>query len=133
MAKAVLVSFTLITVILGVVPIMGYSIYNVTLLRKTLFVKNEYDKIARPMRDQSNTTSVHVSLNIFVIYDIDEVTQTLKVSGSLLLNWVDENLMWEPDDFGGITTGVFPQEYVWKPGIALKNTVDDFKTLGDSR
>ncbi len=81
--------------------------------------------------DQSVPTIVHVSLQIYVIYDVDEVMQTLKVSASLRLSWLDEHLVWNPDDFDGIQTGVYPQNSVWKPDVSLKNSVDDFKTLGD--
>ncbi|KAH3730744.1 hypothetical protein DPMN_056737 [Dreissena polymorpha] len=111
--------------------VSSYSLHNVTSLRKTLFQTNEYDVISRPMMDQSIPTIVHVSLLIYVIYDVDEVMQTLKVSASLRLSWRDEHLVWNPSDYDGIQTGVYPQNSVWKPDVSLKNSVDDFKTLGD--
>ncbi|XP_052776117.1 neuronal acetylcholine receptor subunit alpha-6-like [Mya arenaria] len=40
-------------------------------------------------------------------------------------------LTWRPVDFDGIQTCVYPQDNVWKPAVALKNTVNDVKTLGD--
>ncbi|WAR23911.1 ACHA6-like protein [Mya arenaria] len=53
------------------------------------------------------------------------------MSASLKITWTDENLMWTPADYSGINIGVYPQDHIWKPGVALKNSVEDFKTLGD--
>ncbi|XP_052776116.1 acetylcholine receptor subunit alpha-1-B-like [Mya arenaria] len=107
----------------------AYTLQNVTLLRKTLF--QDYDKISRPKHNQSEPTEVRMCLNIYVIYDVAEVTQSIQMSASLKITWADENLMWTPADYSGIDVGVYPQNDIWKPGVALKNSVEDFKTLGD--
>lgn len=109
----------------------SYTLYNVTALRKYLFETKQYDKISRPMMDQSAPTEVRITFNLYTIYDVEEVTQTLKVSGSLHMEWLDEALVWRPEDFAGIQSGVYPQDDVWKPGVALKNSVDNFQTVGD--
>jgi len=106
-----------------------YTLQNVTALRATLF--QNYDKISRPMLDQSVPTVVRMGLSVYVIYDVQEVTQSIKLSASLKISWLDENLMWSPSDYDGIEVGVYPQEFLWRPGVALKNSVEDYKTLGD--
>ena len=108
-----------------------YTLYNVTALRRHLFETQKYDKLSRPMMDQSQPTQVSIKFNIYTIYDVEEVTQTLKVAGSLHMEWLDEALVWDPVDFGGINVGVYPQDHVWKPGVALKNSVESFETVGD--
>lgn len=128
--RAIFYLMTVLTV-LAKHKVHTYTLHNVTALRRYLFETKEYDKISRPMINQSAPTEVRIVFNVYTIYDIVEVTQTLKVSGSLQMQWLDEALMWNPADFEGIQFGVYPQDDVWKPGIALKNSVESFQTIGD--
>ena len=56
--------------------------------------------------------------------------ETLKITGYLALEWKDEFLQWNKSQFGGIEHYLFPQDDVWKPDIALKNSFEKQKTLG---
>ena len=75
---------------------------------------------------------VLVSFNLLSINELDEVRETLKTTGYLEVLWKDEFLTWTPADYGGLTYAFFPQDDVWKPDVALKNSVVEYKELGVS-
>ena len=75
---------------------------------------------------------VYVSFYLLAINELDEVEETLKTTGFLVVEWTDQFLSWNADDYGGIEYYFFPQDDVWKPDIALKNSVEKYKPLGVS-
>ena len=66
------------------------------------------------------------------IHELDEVSETLKTTGYLEISWKDDFLRWTPANFGGIQYTFLPQDDVWKPDVALKNSMEDYKQLGVS-
>lgn len=101
-------------------------------LRKQIFETQEYDKKILPADDQTDATEVYVSFYLLAINELDEVEETLKTTGFLVVEWTDQFLSWNADDYGGIEYYFFPQDDVWKPDIALKNSVEKYKPLGVS-
>ena len=75
---------------------------------------------------------VFVSFHLLAINELDEVRETLKTSGYLEVQWRDEFLTWNTADYGGMSYTFFPQDDVWKPDVALKNSVVEYKELGVS-
>ena len=75
-------------------------------------------------------SAVYVSFNLLSINELNEVTETLKSTGYLRIDWRDDFLTWNTSDFGGLTYAFFPQDDVWKPDVALKNSMVDYKQLG---
>ena len=75
-------------------------------------------------------TETFVSFFLLSINELDEVSETLTTIGYLFVEWEDEFLTWEPEDYGGINYYQFPQDDVWKPDIALINSVEKFRPLG---
>ncbi|XP_052251750.1 neuronal acetylcholine receptor subunit alpha-9-like [Dreissena polymorpha] len=56
----------------------------------------------------------------------------MKISGFLLLQWFDDFLKWEPEDYGELDHFTLPQNDVWKPDVALHNSFRAFTGLGSS-
>ena len=73
---------------------------------------------------------VYVSFYLLAINELDEVAETMKTTGFLVIEWRDEFLTWTAADYGGIDYYHFPQDDVWKPDVALKNSVEKYKSLG---
>ena len=73
-----------------------------------------------------------VSLHLLSIHELDEVSETLKSTGYLEIYWKDDFLTWNPADYGGLQYSFFPQDDIWKPDVALKNSVVEYKQLGVS-
>ncbi|WAR30961.1 ACHA6-like protein [Mya arenaria] len=76
------------------------------------------------------STNVYIEFYLLAINDLSETTETLKTTGFLSVNWNDAFLQWTPSDHGGIDLYHWPQNEVWKPDIALKNSYLDYKSLG---
>ena len=77
-------------------------------------------------------TKVYVSFYLLSINELDEVAETLKTTGYLEVEWQDDFLSWNATDYGGLSYYHFPQDDVWKPDVALKNSVEKYKPLGVS-
>ena len=77
-------------------------------------------------------TDVIVDFNLLSINELDEVAETLSTTGYLELTWHDDLLGWNASDFDGLESYLFPQDDVWKPDIALQNSVEKYKPLGVS-
>ncbi|KAK6051689.1 Neurotransmitter-gated ion-channel ligand binding domain protein, partial [Cooperia oncophora] len=45
---------------------------------------------------------------------------------SVVQEWNDELLRWNPDDFGGIQSLRIPCDLIWLPDIVLYNNADDY-------
>ena len=75
---------------------------------------------------------MRIDFYLLSINELDEVAETLSTTGYLELTWQDELLMWNAADFDGLESYLFPQDDVWKPDIALQNSVEKYKPLGVS-
>ena len=78
-----------------------------------------------------NIAEVYVSFYLLTINGLDEVAETLKTTGYLMVDWRDDYLSWNASDYGGISYYLFPQNDIWKPDVTLKNSVKKYKALGD--
>ncbi|KAH3887775.1 neuronal acetylcholine receptor subunit alpha-9-like [Dreissena polymorpha] len=97
-----------------------------------LFKTDEYSKIVRPLKDQSQSVKVFTELILNTIIDFDERDENLKISCWLSISWHDECLKWEPEDYGGLTFLALPQNDTWRPDIRLHNSFRTFTGLGSS-
>ncbi|GMR33200.1 hypothetical protein PMAYCL1PPCAC_03395, partial [Pristionchus mayeri] len=48
---------------------------------------------------------------------ISEKDQTIKVSITLFMAWVDHRLRWNPKDYGGLTSIDVTRESIWVPPV----------------
>ncbi|CAN8028949.1 unnamed protein product [Ixodes persulcatus] len=46
--------------------------------------------------------------------------------GSILQEWLDEYLVWNPSDYGNLTKLRIPCDKIWLPDIVLYNNADDY-------
>uniref|UniRef100_A0A2R8N8V0 Acetylcholine receptor subunit alpha n=1 Tax=Callithrix jacchus TaxID=9483 RepID=A0A2R8N8V0_CALJA len=54
----------------------------------------------------------------------DEVNQIVTTNVRLKQQWVDYNLKWNPDDYGGVKKIHIPSEKIWRPDLVLYNNAD---------
>ncbi|XP_060600266.1 neuronal acetylcholine receptor subunit alpha-7-like [Ruditapes philippinarum] len=106
------------------------DIYDLKNLKEQLFVTDEYDSKLRPVYNQTSAIDVWVNLYLVSIHELNEATETLKISAYLWIIWNDEFLVWNATAYGGIEQLYIPQGDVWKPDVALRNSVKQFKELG---
>ena len=94
---------------------------NVRDLLKELFTTRSYNKLVRPIVNQSEPVIAYVEYFLYGVNKVNEVEQKLTTTGFLELYWQDEFLSWDPSSYGDLEYLFLPQEYIWKPDVSLQN------------
>ncbi|PNJ59995.1 acetylcholine receptor subunit alpha isoform X1 [Pongo pygmaeus] len=109
----------------------------------------DYSSVVRPVEDHHQVVEVTVGLQLIQLINVDEVNQIVTTNVRLkqgdmidlpppscvtlgvplfshLQNeqWVDYNLKWNPDDYGGVKKIHIPSEKIWRPDLVLYNNAD---------
>ncbi|VDD84356.1 unnamed protein product [Mesocestoides corti] len=90
-------------------------------LYDVLMNRQQYNKLLRPVTNANNTLTVYFGLGLLQLMDLDEVNQILTTNVWVELEWTDSKLIWEPADFGGVTTLFIPSDQLWLPDLLLYN------------
>ena len=96
-----------------------------------LFDGDKYNKKIRPVINWTTQTIVKLKLSVVSILDFNVVDETITVTGIISLSWTDEFLTWDPENFDNLSHILIPQDDIWKPFIALENSVVKMGALGD--
>ncbi|XP_027131916.1 acetylcholine receptor subunit alpha isoform X2 [Larimichthys crocea] len=103
-----------------------------TRLVKDLFTG--YNKVVRPVNHFSEAVKVTVGLQLIQLISVDEVNQIVTSNVRLKQKWLDVNLKWNPDDYGGIRKIRVPSTDIWKPDLVLYNNADgDFAIIHETK
>lgn len=129
MYRSVLVGFI---VLCQVSVSFGQTSADAIALKNQLFVTQAYDKKIRPVTNQSDPIEVYLNFYLLAINGLDEVTEVLKTTGYLWILWYDNFLTWDPTNYGQLEYYFYPQDDIWKPDVALKNSYQEYKQLGVS-
>ncbi|XP_046562548.1 acetylcholine receptor subunit alpha-1-A-like [Haliotis rubra] len=101
----------------------GASIHDARRLQSYLF--SNYTSEHRPLNNQSETVKVSASVNLLDIIDFDDVKQQFICNALFIIDWKDEFLVWDPEDFGGIKYFTFNNGYkAWFPSLTVTNTLE---------
>ncbi|XP_060924490.1 neuronal acetylcholine receptor subunit alpha-7a [Limanda limanda] len=84
-----------------------------------------YQRLERPVLNDSQTLTVSLGLSLMQIIDVDEKNQVLTTNIWLHLLWNDNYLQWNPEEFPGVANVRFPETLIWKPDILLYNSADE--------
>ncbi|XP_070541289.1 neuronal acetylcholine receptor subunit alpha-9-like [Ptychodera flava] len=84
-----------------------------------LFVKRGYNRLIRPVYDESTTTLVEMQFFLSQVLDMDETKETLTTNAWLTLRWKDEYLEWNPAEFNGTQNIKLTSNIVWLPDLYL--------------
>ncbi|XGW25004.1 hypothetical protein V3C99_006442 [Haemonchus contortus] len=83
-----------------------------------------YNKLARPVKNDSEPVLVLLGLDFQQILDVDEKHQIMHSNVWLRMSWVDHYLTWDPSEYGNIKEVRLPISNIWKPDVLLYNSVD---------
>ncbi|XP_032211886.1 acetylcholine receptor subunit alpha isoform X2 [Mustela erminea] len=83
----------------------------------------DYNSVVRPVEDHRQVVEVTVGLQLIQLIN-DEVNQIVTTNVRLKQQWVDYNLKWNPDDYGGVKKIHIPSEKIWRPDLVLYNNAD---------
>ena len=78
-----------------------------------------YDKIVRPLRNQSEIMHVNITYDIGGIHEINEVEGTMTVFMLFYYGWIDERIRWNPVYYNNTYSLLLPADSVWKPELDL--------------
>nr|XP_043909237.1 neuronal acetylcholine receptor subunit alpha-7-like [Solea senegalensis] len=93
-----------------------------TLLKNLL---KDYNRMERPVGNDSHSLTVYFSLSLIQIMDVDEKNQVLTTNIWLQMNWFDHYLQWNESEHPGVKNLRFTTDQVWTPDILLYNSADD--------
>uniref|UniRef100_A0A673ZIQ4 5-hydroxytryptamine receptor 3B n=1 Tax=Salmo trutta TaxID=8032 RepID=A0A673ZIQ4_SALTR len=88
-----------------------------TLLRK-------YDCGVRPVQNWTRPTLIHIDLLLQSVLDVDGKTQQVTTSIWYRQIWIDEFLVWDPEEFDGITEISLSSDAIWVPDLIIREFVD---------
>ncbi|XP_067664247.1 acetylcholine receptor subunit alpha-1-A-like [Haliotis asinina] len=101
----------------------GASIHDARRLKSYLF--SNYTSEHRPLNNQSERVKVSAIVNLLDITDFDAVKQQFICNALFSIDWKDDFLVWDPEDFGGIKFFTFNNGYnAWFPSITVTNTLE---------
>ncbi|XP_067670175.1 acetylcholine receptor subunit alpha-1-A-like [Haliotis asinina] len=101
----------------------GASIHDARRLKSYLF--SNYTSEHRPLNNQSERVKVSAIVNLLDITDFDDVKQQFICNALFSIDWKDDFLVWDPEDFGGIKYFTFNNGYnAWFPSITVTNTLE---------
>ncbi|XP_071833098.1 neuronal acetylcholine receptor subunit alpha-7-like isoform X2 [Apostichopus japonicus] len=86
-------------------------------------------KSVRPVLEPKNPVDVAFSFNPSILSYFNEQDQHLSIVGSLFMGWVDQMLVWNPDDHGGVERISLRADEIWLPDIVSYERL----TTGESR
>ena len=93
-------------------------------LHKELF-NDRYNPLVLPVRNTDDTVSVFTEFALQTIEDLDEKRQKFSVSGYLELSWVNQFLVWNPQNYSGIEEIIVKCEDIWLPDLQVANIIGD--------
>ncbi|NXF21710.1 ACHA7 protein, partial [Rhodinocichla rosea] len=84
-----------------------------------------YNRLERPVVNDSQPLIVELQLSLLQIIDVDEKNQVLITNAWLQMSWVDVYLSWDQYEYPGVQNLRFPADQIWVPDILLYNSADE--------
>ncbi|XP_026990746.1 neuronal acetylcholine receptor subunit alpha-7 [Tachysurus fulvidraco] len=84
-----------------------------------------YNRLERPVANDSAPLVVELGLTLLQIIDVDEKNQVLITNAWLQMDWTDVYLSWNPENYPGVNNLRFPSSQIWTPDILLYNSADE--------
>ena len=84
----------------------------------------DYEKLERPVANESTALLVKHGLTLQQIIDVDIEKEVLTSNVWQSFEWTDENLKWDPLEYGNIKDIRVPSQNIWIPDVVPYNTID---------
>ncbi|XP_038146311.1 5-hydroxytryptamine receptor 3B [Cyprinodon tularosa] len=99
-----------------------------TLNQLTRTLLRKYDCGVRPVHNWTSSITVYIDLIMQSVLDVDGKTQSITASIWYRQIWRDEFLVWDPEDFDGITELSLSSDAIWVPDIIVTEFVEEGKS-----
>jgi hypothetical protein len=83
-----------------------------------------YNPLVRPVKDYSQNVSVAISHTIFKLDPFCHDRDLFSATMWPFLQWKDDYLKWDAEDFGGIGEIRLPIEKIWLPDVFVFNSLE---------
>jgi hypothetical protein len=81
---------------------------------------NNYPTIyARPIRNVSEPLMISFGLTLTQLFDLGSTGQKMQTNTWKTLMWQDMNLVWDPNDYGGLANVCLPADSIWTPVLKI--------------
>ena len=77
----------------------------------------------KPRLNQADQVNVTILMALNSIQDYDEVSGTLRLVVSYVMNWSDEIRIWDPVNHGNLTSIKIPILDTWIPKVSIRNMI----------
>ena len=103
--------------------------YSLKKLRQELLVTRQYDRISRPVKNHLTQTKVDMRITINEFVELDTVNSVLVTDAWFHINWRDEFLSWDPNEYQQLKQIHMNPNEIWKPDLVLINTANQDNLL----
>uniref|UniRef100_A0A0B6YJM9 Uncharacterized protein n=2 Tax=Arion vulgaris TaxID=1028688 RepID=A0A0B6YJM9_9EUPU len=97
---------------------------NAKRLYDDLLRRSGYNKLIRPVGNNSDRLVVRLGIRLSQLIDIDEKNQIMTTNVWLRQEWIDVNLRWNPAEYEGMKEILVPSQQLWTPDVVLYNNAD---------
>lgn len=120
MFSSIFCSFFTLQLVIGA-ELWPWEVIDESLLINTLF--RGHDAQTRPIWNQSETLVIKLGLHLHQIR-IHPSASLAEAQVLLVLEWIDEELAWDPDHWDGIQSLSLPAHRLWRPDLTCVNVID---------
>ena len=102
------------------------NVCNAAVFNDAVNLENSLKNISRtfkPRLNQADQVNVTIFMALNSIQDYDEVSGTLRLVVSYVMNWSDEIRIWDPVDHGNLTSIKIPILNTWIPKVSIRNMI----------
>ncbi|XP_029978009.1 5-hydroxytryptamine receptor 3A-like [Sphaeramia orbicularis] len=101
--------------------------YQDVLNHLNLFTNNDLFIMTRPVKDYTQALEVSLDLALYAILDVQETEQKFVPYVWIFMSWKNDHILWEPDEFCGISNITIPTDVLWKPDITIEEMIEKDK------
>merc|ERR1719245_2988240 len=84
-----------------------------------------YQKLERPVANESEAVQLKFGLSLQQIMDVDEKDQIMMTNVWLNLEWTDDNLRWNASEYENVKDIRVPPSTIWAPDILMYNSASE--------
>ncbi|XP_059160025.1 acetylcholine receptor subunit alpha-like isoform X2 [Physella acuta] len=125
MGDCVLLNWTrIVELFIVVFIVVCHANENAKRLYDDLLRRSGYNKLIRPVGNNTDKLVVKMGIRLSQLIDIDEKNQIMTTNVWLRQEWTDKKLTWLAAEYGGVDHLYVPSEHIWLPDIVLYNNAD---------
>nr|BAJ65316.1 nicotinic acetylcholine receptor subunit [Ciona intestinalis] len=98
--------------------------YETQLANKLVHDGKRYSPLSRPVVRFSDAVVVKFGLGLVQIVELSEKSEVLVTRLWLKMEWKDHDIIWKPQEYGGLDNFRLRTDLIWTPDIALYNNAE---------